>query len=65
MQILSFDVHDMTCGSVQRALSMLEGVSHVDVTLRPGTAAVKADPTRVMAAPRAQRCDPELRRSSR
>ena len=47
MQTLSFDVTGMTCGgctgSVQRALSQLDGVSHVEVTLRPGTATMQAD----------------------
>ncbi len=54
MQTLKFDVQGMTCGgctgSVQRALSGLEGVSHVDVTLRPGTATVQVDPARVTPA---------------
>ena len=54
MQTMHFDVHGMTCGgctgSVQRALSQLDGVSHVEVTLRPGTATVQADPARVKAA---------------
>lgn len=54
MRTLSFDVGGMTCGgctgSVQRALSKLDGVSHVEVTLRPGIATVVADPTRVTAA---------------
>lgn len=51
MQILKFDVHGMTCGgrtsSVQRALSKIDGVSHVDVTLQPGSATVEADTARV------------------
>ena len=51
MQTLKFDVHGMTCGgctgSVQRALSKLDGVSHVDVTLRPGSATLEADTSRV------------------
>ncbi|WP_029524205.1 heavy-metal-associated domain-containing protein [Polaromonas glacialis] len=51
MQTLKFDVHGMTCGgcsgSVQRALSKIDGVSHVDVTLRPGAATLEADTTRV------------------
>ena len=51
MQTLSFDVNGMTCGgctgSVQRALSKLDGVSHAEVTLRPGVATVMVDPTRV------------------
>lgn len=53
MQTLKFDVHGMTCGgcsgSVQRALSKIDGVSHVDVTLRPGAATLEADTTRVTA----------------
>ncbi len=51
MQALKFDVHGMTCGgctgSVQRALSKIDGVSHVDVSLRPGTATLEADTARV------------------
>ena len=51
MQTLSFDVSGMTCGgctgSVQRALSKIDGVSHAEVTLRPGVATVVADPARV------------------
>lgn len=51
MQTLSFDVHGMTCGgctaSVQRAISKLDGVSDVKVTLQPGAAIVHADLTRV------------------
>ena len=53
MQTLTFDVHGMTCGgctgSVQRALSKLDGISHVEVKL-PGAAIVQADPTRINAA---------------
>ena len=53
MQTLTFDVHGMTCGgctgSVQHALSKLDGISHVEVKL-PGTAIVQADPTRINAA---------------
>ena len=53
MQTLSFDVTGMTCGgcasSVQRALSKLDGVSHAEVTLRPGVAVVAVDPDRVSA----------------
>ena len=53
MQTLTFDVNGMTCGgctgSVQRALSKLDGISHVEVTL-PGTAIVDADPTRIVPA---------------
>ena len=51
MQKLKFDVHGMTCGGctsgVQRVLSKIDGVSHVDVSLRPGTATLDADATRV------------------
>lgn len=53
MQTLKFDVQGMTCGgctgSVQRALSGLDGVTHVEVTLQPGSATVQADPSRVTA----------------
>ena len=54
MQTLSFDVIGMTCGgctgSVQRALSKTCGVSHAEVTLRPGLATVVVDASRVTAA---------------
>ena len=54
MQTLSFDVSGMTCGgctgSVQRALSKIDGVSHAEVTLRPGLATVVVDASRVTAA---------------
>jgi copper chaperone len=54
MQTLHFDVQGMTCGgctsSVQRALSQLDGVSHVDVTLNPGSASVTVEPGVVTAA---------------
>ena len=54
MQTLSFDVSGMTCGgctgSVQRTLSKIDGVSHAEVTLRPGVASVVADPERVTSA---------------
>ena len=54
MQTLNFDINGMTCGgctgSVQRALSKLEGVSHAEVTLHPGTATVLVDPTRASPA---------------
>ena len=54
MQTHSFDVSGMTCGgctgSVQRALSQIDGVSHAEVTLRPGVATVVTDPSRVTAA---------------
>ena len=42
-----FGAHGMTCGgctgSVQRTLSQIAGVSHVEVLLRPGTATLEAD----------------------
>ena len=51
MQTLKFDVQGMTCGgctgSVQRALSKINGVSHVDVALSPGSATLEADTSRV------------------
>ena len=51
MQTLSFDVSGMTCGgctgSVQRALSKTCGVSHAEVTLRPGLATIVVDASRV------------------
>ena len=54
MQTHSFDVSGMTCGgctgSVQRALSQVDGVSHAEVTLRPGVATVVTDPARVTPA---------------
>lgn len=54
MQTLSFDVNGMTCGgctgSVQRALSKLDGITHAEVTLSPGVATVVVDPTRVTPA---------------
>ena len=54
MQTLTFDVNGMTCSgcssSVQRALSKIDGVSHVEVSLRPGAASVVVDPERVTAA---------------
>ena len=54
MQTLSFDVSGMTCGgctgSVQRALSKIDGVSHAEVTLRPGLATVVVDAARATAA---------------
>ena len=54
MQTLSFDVSGMTCGgctgSVQRALSKIDGVSHAEVTLHPGVATVVTDPERVTSA---------------
>ncbi len=54
MQTYKFDVKGMSCGgctsSVQRALSNMDGVSKVEVTLQPGSATVEADPDRVTAA---------------
>ena len=54
MQTLSFDVSGMTCGgctgSVQRVLGKIDGISHADVTLRPGVAIVVVDPARVTSA---------------
>lgn len=54
MQTLSFDVNGMTCGgctgSVQRTLSQIDGISHAEVTLRPGVATVVTDPARVTPA---------------
>ena len=51
MQTLSFDVSGMTCGgctgSVQRALSKIDGVVQAEVTLRPGVATVVVDAARV------------------
>ncbi|MEP6780456.1 MAG: heavy-metal-associated domain-containing protein [Gemmatimonadaceae bacterium] len=54
MQTLEFDVQGMSCGGctgkVQRALAKVDGVSHADVTLKPGSASVLVDPSRVTAA---------------
>jgi copper chaperone len=54
MQTLQFDVLGMTCsgctGSVQRVLSQIDGVSHVDVSLSPGSATLETDATRVTPA---------------
>ncbi len=54
MQTFKFDVQGMTCGgctgSVQRALSKIDGVSHVDVSLSPGSATLDADTARVTPA---------------
>ena len=54
MQTLSFDVNGMTCGgctgSVQRALSKLDGISLAEVSLSPGLATVVADPAQVTPA---------------
>lgn len=54
MQTLSFDVSSMTCGgctgSVQRALSKLDGITDAKVTLSPGLATVVIDRTRVTSS---------------
>ena len=54
MQTLIFDVSGMSCGgctgSVQRALSRIDGVSQAEVTLHPGVASVVADLQRVKSA---------------
>jgi copper chaperone len=46
-QSLSFDISGMTCGgcsaSVQRALSKIEGISRVQISLDPPGAKVVAD----------------------
>lgn len=51
MQTFKFDIYGMTCGGcvagVQRAVSSLDGVDQVEVTLKPGSATVQADPSRV------------------
>ena len=51
MKTLKFDIQGMTCGgctgSVQRVLSEIDGVSHVDVSLQPGAATLDADTERV------------------
>ncbi len=51
MQTLSFDVSGMTCGgctgSVQRALSKLDGITDAKVSLSPGLATVVIDPAKV------------------
>lgn len=51
MQTLNFDINGITCsgctGRVQRALGILNGVSHADLTLRPGTATVMVDRDRM------------------
>ena len=55
MQTLQLDVTGMTCGgctgSVRRTLNEIDGVSHAEVSLRPGIAMVVTDPARVTAAP--------------
>ncbi|MEO8936231.1 MAG: heavy metal-associated domain-containing protein [Burkholderiaceae bacterium] len=53
METYKLDVKGMTCGgctsSVQRAITGLNGVEKVEVTLQPGSATVEADPARVTA----------------
>lgn len=53
MQTFKFDIYGMTCGGcaagVHRAVSSLDGVDQVEVTLKPGIATVRADPSRVTA----------------
>ena len=54
MQTLNFDIDGITWGgctsSVQRALIKLDGVSHAEVTLHPGTATVLVEHTRAPPA---------------
>jgi copper chaperone len=54
MQTVTLDITGMSCGgctgSVQRALSQIDGVTHAEVTLRPGAATVVTDPARVTPA---------------
>lgn len=51
MQTFKFDIYGMTCGGcaagVRRAVSSLDGVDQVEVALKPGSATVLADPSRV------------------
>ena len=53
MQSMTFDIHGMTCGGcvggVQRSLQKMDGVSDIQVSLRPGQATLKVDPLRVSA----------------
>ena len=53
MKTLSFDVGGMTCSDctdkVQHALNKLNGVSHAEVTLKPGVATAMTDPDYVDA----------------
>lgn len=50
---MTFDIHGMTCGGcvggVKRALEKVDGVSAVEVTLNPGQATLKVDPSLVSA----------------
>lgn len=54
MRLLHFDVQGMTCDgcaiSIQRALSQLDGVHRVEVSLNPGSATVTVEPGVVSAA---------------
>jgi copper chaperone len=54
MPTLKFDVNGMTCGgcsdSVQRALTKIDGVSQVDVSLQSGIVSMEVDPVRVTSA---------------
>ena len=54
MQTLNFDVLGMTCGgctgSVQRALSKQDGISHAEVGLSQGLATAAIDPTKATSA---------------
>ena len=53
MQTMTFDIHGMTCGgcvgAVQRTLQKIDGVSDIQVSLRPGQATLQVDPLRVSA----------------
>jgi copper chaperone len=54
MPTLKFDVNGMTCGgcsdSVQRALTKIDGVSQVDVSLQLGIVSLEVDPVGVTSA---------------
>jgi copper chaperone len=54
MQTMTFDIQGMTCGGcvggVQRTLQKIDGVGDIQVSLRPGQASLKVDPSRVSAA---------------
>ena len=53
MQTMTFDIHGMTCGGcadgVQRSLEKIDGVSDIQVSLRPGQATLQMDLSRVSA----------------
>lgn len=53
MQTMTFDIHGMTCGGcvdgVQRSLQKIDGVSDIQVSLRPGQATLQVDLSRVSA----------------